>query len=203
MDLEGGGTWIAASDRGLCLCLLNLNLDPAPELPRRGRSRGLVIPELIDSADPRVALNRLSGLDLGRFAPFRLVAIGSDRGIGEARWDRDDLSVTWHSGAPICFASSGLGDDLVLPRLDLFEEMVVASGAAPGRQDAFHRHRWPGRPEISVLMSREDARTVSLTTLEVDREGSGATPARVCMRYETVPEAVAAPAQSLARTLFR
>src|SRR5690349_919543 len=56
MDLEAGGTWIAASDRGLCLCLLNLNLEPPPAPVRGARSRGLVIPELIDSPDPRRAM---------------------------------------------------------------------------------------------------------------------------------------------------
>lgn len=203
MDMEAGGTWIGASDSGLCLCLLNLNPEPPPAPVRGAHSRGLVIPELIDSADPRRALERLSGMELERFPPFRLVAIGPEPGVAEARWDRAGLKVTWHGGAPICFVSSGLGDDLVLPRLDLFEELVVAPGPAPERQDEFHRHRWPERPEISVLMSREDARTVSVVTLDVDQNAPGAAGMRVTMGYEAVPGAVAAPAASLARSMLR
>jgi hypothetical protein len=34
-------------------------------------------------------------------------------------------------------------------------------------QRVFHRHAWPARPEISVLMSRPDAATVSRTVLDV------------------------------------
>src|SRR5690348_2899943 len=46
MDMEGGGTWLGASDRGLVLSLLNLNQEP--RFDARGvpglRSRGLVVP---------------------------------------------------------------------------------------------------------------------------------------------------------------
>lgn len=172
MDMEAGGTWIGAAEHGLCLCLLNLNPDPPVSLRGHGnlRSRGLVIPDLIGSADAAAAMARLSGLNLRHFAPFRLLAVdpgsGSPR-LAEARWDRHNLDILWHAAVPLCLVSSGLGDALVSPRLDLFEELVVAPGQTPDRQDEFHRHTWPTRPELSVLMSREDARTVSITTLEV------------------------------------
>ena len=57
--------------------------------------------------------------------------------------------------------------------------MVVALAATEAqveRQQAFHAHRWPDRPEVSVLMTRRDARTVSRTAIEV-------TEARVSLRY--------------------
>ncbi len=67
--------------------------------------------------------------------------------------------------------SSGLGDHVVEPpRRALFTRMFA--GAAPDDfaaiQDAFHRHRWPDRPHLSVDMDRADAETVSLTVIELD-----------------------------------
>jgi hypothetical protein len=197
MDLQAGGTWIAASESGLALSLLNLN--PIPPVNLRGhgklRSRGLVIPHLLGAGSLAAVAGELSRMRLRHYAPFRLVGVeppaSGDLLVLEARWDRTRLDIAWHAGLPSCFVSSGLGDALVAPRLDLFEDMVVCPGAGPERQDEFHRHTWPDRPGLSVLMTRADARTVSITTLEV--MGAG-TMARVEMAYEPVADAVAAPA---------
>lgn len=179
MDMEAGGTWIAAAEHGLALCLLNLNLEPAIDLRgvRGLHSRGLVIPELIGSAGVVEAMKRLERLKLKNFAPFRLVAVDGreDRlTIAEARWDRTALTFRRYEHGPVCFASSGLGDSKVAIRLDLFDEMVVnGDGAVAERQDEFHKHTWADRPEVSVLMSREDARTVSISTVEAVPDGRG------------------------------
>jgi hypothetical protein len=152
------------------------------------RSRGLIIPSLLGSESAEAVMSRLERVALRQYAPFRLLAIGSspESPIAEARWDRSALQVRWHDPGAVCFVSSGLGDHLVTPRLELFEELVAGPGANPERQDEFHRHTWADRPETSVLMSRSDARTVSITTVEI--AGS-----EVRMEYEPVgvPQAVA------------
>jgi hypothetical protein len=73
---------------------------------------------------------------------------------------------------PLLRTSSGLGDALVAePRRRLFVRMLRAAEGRPcAAQDAFHRRQWPGREGVSVLMSRADARTVSITTLEVGED---------------------------------
>jgi hypothetical protein len=73
----------------------------------------------------------------------------------------------------------------VLPRLGLFDELMAADGVRPETQDRFHRHVWRDRPEISVMMSRGEARTVSVTTVEVVGAGH-ATPGRVAMEYRAL-----------------
>ncbi len=105
--------------------------------------------------------------------------------VAEVRWARRHLSVARHGPGPLCFVSSGLGDARVAARLDLFEEMVAGPGPTAALQDAFHRHEWPERPEISVMMRRTEARTVSVTTLEVEARGDRWRPE---MAYEAVPE---------------
>lgn len=188
MDLEAGGTWIGASDQGLALCLLNLNPDPPIDLRSIGklRSRGLIIPRLLGSSSLRAVAGGLARMSLNRFAPFRLIGAqpGPDPVVLDARWDRASLSFAWHARIPLCFVSSGLGDALAAPRLDLFERLVVKPGPDQHRQDEFHRHTWPQRPEVSVLMSRDDARTVSIATLLL-RPG-----APVEMTYQPVPDAL-------------
>lgn len=183
-DPDGGGTWIGASQSGLVLCLLNLNPIPAPPADDSLTSRGVIIPDLIDHGDAASAMRALQDLDLGSFAPFRLIAadiVEGDVRVLEAEW-HEALTSREHS-TPACFVSSGLGDSRVLPRLPLFDDRVREGDAIA--QDCFHRHQWPGRPEISVLMSRADARTVSITTVELTQL---AEEALVHMSHEPVPD---------------
>jgi len=208
VDPVGGGTWIASSPTGLVLCLLNANPIPPGVLPPSDRllSRGLIIPRLMASASPGQGSVEVMGLlerfELGRFAPFRLIGVSlsekADRQgflAVEASWNRRELTVQEHAPGPACFVSSGLGDPLVKPRIKLFNETVRAADVdaedMPGLQDEFHRHVWEDRPEISVLMNRRDARTVSISTVEVVQErrvGSVPGAAELRFEYEAVAE---------------
>jgi hypothetical protein len=215
VDPAGGGTWVGAAPSGIVLCLLNANPVPAPELPPRHKliSRGIIIPRLLaeHAANPGGlddVMDSLRSIELPRFAPFRLVAVAATAGadgaafrVSEAKWDLRRLECEDHPPGPACFVSSALGDPLVKPRLSLFDAMVRGASDQPGQaqslaQDRFHRHTWPASPEISVLMSRPDARTVSVTTVEVCLLPGQATRPLVSMRYEPIPEpqAVTMPA---------
>lgn len=206
IDPRGGGTWVAATRCGLTLCLLNGNPRPYPALPPAGRlrSRGAIIPDLLSlgGVSPAEAVDALAGMDLEAFAPFTLLSIGLERdGTGEqvmirrAAWTRSSLARSVVPSAGFCEASSGLGDDIVQPRLPLFRKIMAEHGHGPLAQDRFHAHTWPERPEISVMMNRPDARTVSVTTVEVSsRPGE---PVRVRMNYRPIETACrAAPARS-------
>lgn len=202
IDPAGGGTWIAASSRGLLLCLLNLNESRGALLPPASalRSRGLVIPDLVASSDAGEVGLALREMDLDHYAPFRLIAADASGGRGvrliEARWDRDELNISETPRIPACFVSSGLGDALAAPRLELFDQHAGAlSGAgAEAAQDRFHDHQWADRPEISVRMSRADARTMSVTTVTV--LGSD-----VSMAYRALAASDAAQADAARRPL--
>jgi hypothetical protein len=215
VDPAGGGTWVGASPAGLVLCLLNANPLPAPALPARDTlvSRGLIISRLLADHQDDLAggldavMDALADFELPRFAPFRLVGVEHASAdathpfrVREARWDLTALTHETHDPGAACFVSSALGDPLVKPRLALFDAMVRGPYDSPGpaqtlAQDRFHRHIWPGRSEISVLMSRPDARTVSVTTVEVATISGSQRPG-VSMRYEPVhePQVAAKPA---------
>jgi hypothetical protein len=139
-----------------------------PALPLNLASRGLIIPKIIAHATADDAVEHLHTLHHERFAPFRLVAADASA-VLDAVWDRARLTVTRRPLAPVCFVSSGLGDHRAAPRLALFDQWFARRPADPDAQDEFHRHHWPDRPEISVRMAREDARTMSVTVIESAR----------------------------------
>jgi hypothetical protein len=141
----------------------------------------------------RVAVSRL---DPSHFAPFRLVAVGLEGArpvVVSWRWDRTSFAAETSQSPSVCFVSSGLGDERVQDRLVLFDEIVMrgvgGSGGGGGgdvtSQNAFHRHTWPGREDVSVLMSRAEARTVSITSVTVRAVPTASAP-HVEMEYEGV-----------------
>jgi hypothetical protein len=135
---------------------------------------------------------QLQANDRPLYAPFRLIAVGAPSGSGippepigaventhrtpeplaphrslniiEARWDTRELLIMPALQPPACFASSGLGDSLVQVRAELFEQLRRDQGTTPAMQDEFHHHQWPNRKHLSVMMSREGVRTVSVST---------------------------------------
>lgn len=181
IDPESGGTWIAANDAGVVFAILNANPGPRPgdlRSPgprtaeyRPAESRGGIIPAIVESGTISDALTRAQSLRAGRYAPFRLLI-----------FDRFQLVECWPQGdrirhrrsflsSAIMRTSSGLGDAVVAqPRRALFQRVLGNPGDPRAAQDRFHRHRWIGREAVSVDMRRSDARTVSLTVVEVGCE---------------------------------
>ena len=167
VDPVGGGTWIGAAEHGLVLTVLNLNL---PAGPARGSvSRGGLIPRLLGERDVAGVREAIGAVGFDDYAPFRLLAVDRSKEL-IVRWDGADLTVEEQDLRALCLVSSGLGDHRVAARLELFEEFRAEHGETVSMQDAFHGHVWAGREEISVLMSRREARTVSTTSVEVSAD---------------------------------
>jgi hypothetical protein len=196
-DVTAGGTWIAANDAGVVFALLNLN---AGRAHGRGepadwsgplRTRGGIIPDLVDACTAAEALERTHAIDPRAFLPFRVLACDRRGSSMEVVSTGTAIHCSLQPlDAPLMRTSSGLGDDLVIgARRALFGTIVGGAGVATAAaQDAFHRHRWAGAGELSVLMNRADARTVSITTVEVWETG-------VRMLYHELPDVRTARAQ--------
>jgi len=170
VDPAGGGTWVGVSDAGLAAALLNRTVDSRvlPERPSL-RSRGLIIPSLLACRSVTDALDIAAGLDPAQFDLFRLV-LAQRMAVVVLTSDGRALSAeTMNLSRPRMLTSSSLGDTVVeAPRRRLFERLVLQNEDAwLSGQTRFHAHRWRSRPDISVTMERETARTVSRTSITV------------------------------------
>ena len=170
VDPAGGGTWVGVNGAGLVAALLNRNIEPpAPGRNQSLRSRGLIIPDLLDSGSWSDALDLAAGLDPARFGLFRLV-LAQRMAVAVVTSDGLALSVeTMPIPRPLMLTSSSLGDAVVeAPRRRLFERLFGDIERDWLRmQTRFHAHQWPVRTDISVNMARPDARTVSRTRIDV------------------------------------
>jgi hypothetical protein len=169
VDLLGGGTWIGVNDRGMVAALLNRTPRPNSAGPRHVRSRGLIVPAILEAELLDAALTTAANIAVEDYAPFRLLIIAGRRGYvfasdgSRLACRRTDLT------RPFLLTSSSLGDYVVAyPRARLFRRMMNTDPSAwLAAQQQFHDHQWPLRREISVRMERSDARTVSRTVIDV------------------------------------
>ncbi|TWT44135.1 hypothetical protein RAS1_05430 [Phycisphaerae bacterium RAS1] len=171
IDPVSDGTWIAVNDAGIAAGLLNVYGESGAGAVRGARSRGEIIPSILDCTSLEAALDRLTGRAelAAEFSAFDLVLSDGLR-WAELRLDHAGVRALRPRilDEPLLFTSSGLGDDRVqTPRRRLFEEMIVSADDPLAQQAAFHRHRWPDRPELSVCMSRPEACTVNFAIIEL------------------------------------
>ena len=177
VDPAGGGTWVGVNDAGVAMALLNRTTRGTRRRPGGGRSalsRGLVIPALLDCRSMNEALEAAQSTDYSAFDAFSLVIV-AEHHVAELTNASGPASLrerTLHQ--PVLFTSSSLGDERVEgPRRRLFEALVKNDGAGwTLGQVRFHRTQWAARPDISVLMERPDARTVSRTVIDVHARGT-------------------------------
>ncbi len=160
----GGGTWIAVNDRSVTLALLNLGDSSGP----KQRSRGEIIPALIESLSMAEADIRLRRKSLRGYLPFRLVGIfGGEGRVAEWRWSGRKLrrrSFPWRRQH---WFSSGLSDAQARrhrqPILDAAWKRRSA-GSLPWLR-RIHRSHSPQAGAFSICVHRPDAATRSYTEI--------------------------------------
>jgi transport and Golgi organization protein 2 len=174
VDPAGPGTWIGVNDTGLAAALLNRSPDPSKPLDtNRRRSRGLIIPYLLECASLTNAVHRGAAVDPSDFDRFRLAMVQRHT-VATLTSDGAEFVVEVTDLArPMMLTSSSLGDGLVEPpRRRLFERLFAGEPSSWVRtQNLFHRHQWRGHRDVSVRMERADAKTVSHTFVSVTDSG--------------------------------
>jgi hypothetical protein len=192
IDPAGGGSWIGVNDAGMAAALLNCHRGAAMRF-ESSASRGAIVRLALGCASLDAAVRSVRALPPARFRPFRLVLVQNGR-IALVGGDGRELADAESAlDRPLMFTASSLGDLFVAaPRRRLFECLMEHSGDRLAGQHLFHRHQWSDKRDISVVMEREDAATVSRTTVDVGErlawlEYESLLPRRAVERVELQP----------------
>jgi hypothetical protein len=171
IDSDSGGTWIAANEFGVSVCLLNGVAGSHSYFPAPRRSRGLLLRELACEPAGAECLLSLRHYDLRPYAPFVLLILEPDRPAILAEWNSERLTVN-AAAARMPLTSSSF-DSCGVRRFRL-EEFSRRAGRA-ARVDAallyqFHASHGASPDAYSPCMHREDAETVSFSWVVVTLE---------------------------------
>tara|TARA_Y100001956_G_C4090795_1_gene172845 strand:+ start:85 stop:831 length:747 start_codon:yes stop_codon:yes gene_type:complete len=165
IDPVGGGSWMATNEHGVTVCLLNYYQGETP----KGAlvSRGMIIKRLASSCSSQTVERRLLAMDLSCFAPFTLVPFDTRRTANESlvwTWDGEQL-LRSHCAAPIVSAAMHFEQARDF-RVTLFNSLT-GSVEREELGHRFHQNHDEAFPHLSPLMKRNDARTVSFTSVVV------------------------------------
>jgi hypothetical protein len=189
-DGRSGGTWIAVTERGLALALLNAS---AGRRPARPASRGRLIPRLAPAGTLAQVGDCLAEEPLADLPPFRLAVLaGAERAVAVAAWDGERLAWSELDPETGLLCSSALGDERATRERGALWGRSHANEPAWDleRLRAFHRSHDPAPSAWSVCMHRDDAGTVSYVEIEI---GAG----QAVLRYAAGAPCSLAPALEL------
>jgi hypothetical protein len=202
-DSDKGGTWAGVNTRGVFACLLNAYLPGESLLPDtsgRFRSRGEIIPRILESGGLQAGLDYLETmLEPSDYPSFTLIVGDSDRQF-EYQWLRKgglasrELEGRWN-----LWSSSGWDSTEVKAwREHRFQRWLDDGEEHLDSLPSFHLIREPGHEERSPLMQRSWSATRSITQLRVDAASD-----EVELRYwpQPTPES-GPPSTSLVRPLI-
>lgn len=163
-DPDQGGTWIGVNEAGLIVALLN-NYPIYQENLAGQVSRGLLVSSLLKScASTQAALDWLNQGVLSPYKGFLLFLMDAATIPRASSWDGQSLQAI-QGNAHFLISSSVRKEACQTYRERLFN----GAAAEPSALALVHRQYVPSDPALGPLMSRDDARTQSITEIELWR----------------------------------
>ena len=164
-DTDAGGTWIAANEHGITVCLLNYYHAAMPPAPADPRSRGQLVLDAVSLRDATAIRQHLEEIDESIYRPFTMLVFDRDGAIEMHQWDGRVLTTTAGPAAPI--TSSGYRfAEAESTRIATYATLV---GEHPTHQDLvdYHRSHVPERGPYSVCVHRSDGGTRAFSNITV------------------------------------
>lgn len=166
-DLKGGGTWMATSDNGISVCLLNGADEPHEYKPPYKMSRGLVVLEAIECIKPD---EFFKNFDFTGIEPFTMVVLFYDPTLKilEFKWDGESKSLgEKDNSTPHLWASAQLyTKESIENRVKWFEKWLNEhDDYSTSFTMAFHRNAGSGDLKNDMVMDRGIVKTVSITNI--------------------------------------
>lgn len=169
-DSDFGGTWIAANEYGLVVCVLNAYADSVGAPRETYESRGRLVLATATAESIEALRARVTTPAVEVYRPFVLVAFDAlESGPTAFRFDGAAVRVDREPSNPL--ASSGADRERAQrARSQAFLGLARDGGLSDEALVALHASHESGPSSDSVCMHREDAETKSFVRVRVGRE---------------------------------
>lgn len=168
LDEESGGSWIALSDTGKSVCLLNGAFEPFVHNPPYRQSRGQVVMDAVLKTNNE---NFLQEYLFDGIAPFTLLIFEKDEFV-QLVWDGNEKHITSLSSQhPQIWSSVTLYPPHVREsRKKLFEQWLTEHNEYNREMIVEFHQLAPGDKHNDFVMNRNDmVRTLSITSIELNQ----------------------------------
>ena len=167
IDPRADGTWLAANEAGLAVCVLNYYDGQRAPPPPRPCSRGRLVMDQMPWADAGQVRDAMARADLRRYPAFVLLAF-DPRDAVCLHWDGRSLRCEPLADERRPISTSSFDTAEVLRERRARYEALVGSGEPdPEALLRFHRDTSARGGAYSVWMERDDAWTVSFSRVTV------------------------------------
>jgi hypothetical protein len=169
IDRDAGGTWIWVNEHGVTACILN-NYPHHHVSVSNPVSRGLLLNSLACLKLAGGLGGALGKHDLRQYRAFFILAF-DERCTKQVCWDGETLLSLHDSEVHCPLTTSGFKPaEVISYRDELFERRFASRPELSHEELArFQSEHDAGMPAHSVLMAREDARTVSQSHVQVTK----------------------------------
>lgn len=167
-DGDAGGTWMGANNRGVVACLLNAYRegdDLSPDATGRFRSRGEIIPHLLEQGDAEAGVAWIGhGLDPELYPSFMLLVFSFSGGQCFTWFRSEGIAVRAFTEGWNVVSSSGWDSREVIGwREAEFARWRAQGCKMHGTAPTFNFLQVPGQEDRSPLMKRPWSATRSVT----------------------------------------
>jgi hypothetical protein len=167
-DGEAGGTWIGVNVGGLTVCLANRYCVPPPPLPRARVSRGLLVQSVLGLPTLSAVAAAVEQATLAQYEPFTLGVFEPAALPLLLAWDGERLTQDRPPGAGLILTSSAVDQaHVVESRRRVQAEALLTEPMSAALLERLHASHEPERSGVSICMHRHDARTQSLSRIDV------------------------------------
>jgi uncharacterized protein with NRDE domain len=181
-DPQGGGTWLLVNEHGISLGLLNYYEAEVFYQPTHRQSRGqlpLKFSNCSSLAEVETALNKEG---FTPYPPFHFLSIEASGKAMLLTWDGKEKQSSYIGASDLPLSTSSFKTDEVLAaRRNHFAKTVAKAEDQVAAMESFHTSPQPEPSTYSTLMTRPDAKTMSICKIDVD--GSAVT-----MNYRARPD---------------
>lgn len=177
-DAVAGGTWIGVSDKKRIVCLMNGGFVAHERKPFYGKSRGLVVKDLLKTAN---AKQEIENYDFSEIEPFTAILVewSTHLHLHQLVWDGEKYHYSQEPLAAHIWSSSPLYPEMLKKKREHWFSSFLNDKTNASKEEMLLFHKTAGEGDLNsnLIMDRGFIKTKSITQVFKTEEA-------VEMRYE-------------------